>query len=251
MSNRLGNTLRVKLDGPEITLAHVDKAARELTEIVRELTNSISKAGRDAVRWVITRAHAASLELDVVAVPAKPAVAPSQLPEIVSTIVRGLRVVQERAERPPFFTDAALRSARDLGNLARGGIVAVQVGNGRGVATLTKRVALNVEEIIGPKLESFGTVEGMLEAVTVHQRPAFAVWEALTGQRIDCYFGDRIPLDRIFGAFGKRVAVRGLIRARKTGERLSIEARELQEFPDESELPSADDVRGALGAEEG
>jgi len=112
--------------------------------------------------------------------------------------------------------------------------------------TVTKRLAANVEEIIGAQVESFGTVEGRLEGLIVHDRRRFYVWDALTSRRVECSFGNRIPLDDVLGAFGQRVAARGIVRRRKTGEPVSVEANELRVFPAEDELPGLDDVQGIM-----
>jgi len=104
----------------------------------------------------------------------------------------------------------------------------------------------DVDEIIGPRLERFGTVEGRLEGLLAHRRRVFYIWESLTNRRVECVFGDRIPLDEVLAAFGRRVSARGLIRTRRTGEKLSVEARELYVFPPEEELPTVDEVVGIL-----
>ncbi len=107
---------------------------------------------------------------------------------------------------------------------------------------------MNVEEIVGPRLESFGTIEGYLQGLITHERKEFYVYDTLGGRRVVCSFGARIPLEQILAAFEKRVMTRGLIRSRRTGEHLSIEVMELKELPREEDLPSADSVRGILKA---
>ena len=95
----------------------------------------------------------------------------------------------------------------------------------------------------GP-IESFGSVEGKLEGLNVHEHKIFYVWEALTGRRVQCNFADRIPLDDVLAAVTKRVAARGIVRRRRTGELVSVQAEELRVFPAEDELPRLGDVLG-------
>jgi hypothetical protein len=45
---------------------------------------------------------------------------------------------------------------------------------------------------------------------------------------------------------GKQVEVFGLIHYRKNGTPISIEAEHIVRLPDDSELPTAEDVRGIL-----
>ena len=112
--------------------------------------------------------------------------------------------------------------------------------------TVTKRLAANVEEIIGGPIESFGSVEGKLEGLLLHDRRTFYVWEALTGRRVECNFLNRIPLDEVLAAVGKRVAARGIVRRRRTGELVRVEAEELRVFRPQHELPGLDDVVGIM-----
>lgn len=93
-----------------------------------------------------------------------------------------------------------------------------------------------------------GTIEGRLEAVDVHGRNKFSVWDRLTGDRVECIAGENISVDDLGEALGKRVAVRGRIRSTLAGTKRKIDVQEIRVFPAEEDLPSADDVRGILRA---
>ncbi len=99
----MSERVMLQLEGPEITLRHVEQAAKEFGNIVGEVTNEFAHAGRDVVRWVVSHAHAGSFELAATAVPAKPAISEAMLPNITASVVRGMAIIQERAERPPFL----------------------------------------------------------------------------------------------------------------------------------------------------
>ena len=64
-------------------------------------------------------------------------------------------------------------------------------------------------------------------------------------QRVRCYFPEEL-LPSVFERFRKRVEVSGLIHYRKNGAPISIEAEHIVGLPDDSELPTAEDVRGIL-----
>jgi hypothetical protein len=50
----------------------------------------------------------------------------------------------------------------------------------------------------------------------------------------------------VFSNFRKRVEVSGIIHYRRNGTPISIDVERLEALPDDSELPSLDDVRGLL-----
>lgn len=100
--------------------------------------------------------------------------------------------------------------------------------------------------MLTPEVESIGTVEGSLEGLIIHGKRRFLIFDPLTGHRVTCYFTERVEWETVLKAFGKRVAVSGFLRSRRSGEKVSISATRLYEFPPDDELPRADAVRGAL-----
>jgi len=53
-------------------------------------------------------------------------------------------------------------------------------------------------------------------------------------------------IDDVLGSFRKRVEIEGRIHYRRNGTPISIEAFEIEVLPDDSDLPTADDVRGIM-----
>lgn len=102
------------------------------------------------------------------------------------------------------------------------------------------------EAVLTPEARSIGTIEGELEGLIVHGDKRFLLYDRLTGRRVTCYFGDSVSWDGLGDVFGKRVAVTGEIRSRRSGERASIDVSKYYVFPHEDELPSAREVRGLL-----
>lgn len=95
---------------------------------------------------------------------------------------------------------------------------------------------------------SYGTIEGLLARGAAASQ--FVVRDASTGAAVECRVaGDLTPSD-LTPALGRRVGVRGEITSSAEGTRLSVEARELRVFPDDDQLPAADDVLGILEAYE-
>jgi hypothetical protein len=107
-----GPVLHLELDAPEVTLAHLVSAAEEFSDLVREVAREFTSQV-NAVRWVISGIRQGSLVLDVRPEPAIEEVAFSAMPDLVQTIASGLSIIEERAERPPHFSDcqAAPKSA--------------------------------------------------------------------------------------------------------------------------------------------
>ncbi len=107
----------------------------------------------------------------------------------------------------------------------------------------------NVDEIIGGKYMSFGSVEGVLKAIDLSRKPVFRIYDLLTNKSVRCYFSSN-SIDEIKDALEKRVSVSGLVKSREDGEKLSIEVEEIEIFPPEDELPTIREIIGILGGKD-
>lgn len=234
--------LELELGADEVVFQQLISASSTFAGLLREVAREYFGTEK-AVRWIV------SLEPGSVRIPVRgepvSAVPPDAVEDLSQFIAGGLLTVDEEARRPPYFSNKALEQAKALANLASDDLPII-VRNGQAEAKLTKRVMTHVDEVLGPPRESFGTVEGRLEAINIHGPPQFVVFDAVTGTRAECYFGDRIPLEDIGAAIGQRVSVRGRIKTRGDGSK-HIDVTQFRRFLPESELPSADSVRGILG----
>jgi hypothetical protein len=242
-----GSPLRLKLEG-EVTLPRLGQALSAWTDFLREIGLRVAgTTGRDAVRYVITEAKGGSLTLGVRPQPARPKISPAIMPRIVTTVTSGIRALERSARRPKYFTDSALASLRELALLRGAEIPAVKVSNGSGEAiVLSTRLLAHVDAVLAPELESIGTLEGNLEGLIIHGKRRFLIYDPITGRQITCYFTPRVDWETVLAAFGKRVAVTGVIRARSSGEKVSVTASRLYVFPAEEDLPTASVLLGAL-----
>jgi hypothetical protein len=224
--------------GTAVELRHLVSASGTFAGLINEVAESYTGVQRP-VRWLV-EVEAGSVRLPLHAEPTSDRLRGSAAHEIAAVIVDGLAGLEAKPERPPYFTDRALEQAKALSNLLRDDLP-LAVRNGSGRIRLTKQLYVNAEKALGIPRESFGTVEGRLEAVSIHEGREFGIWQ-LDGKRVRCFFGRYVPLEEVLAAVGKRVAARGVIKTRPSGERVSVDVRELRAL---GEAPvSADEVRG-------
>ena len=239
MTDQHEDEVRLELDAPYVSLSVLVSAAGTLANLVAEVSRSVTHG--EAVEWTV------EVQPGSVVLPVKPQIAGDVRARLVHAVSDGLAAVEEHAERPPHFNDRALTQARALANLSTDDHP-VRIANGHRSVRLTKATVAHVDQVTGDAPPRIGTVEGRLEAVNVHARPTFSIWERATGQRVECVAGEGLTVEDLGAALGRRVAVRGRIRASKGGEKRRIDATDLHVFRSEEELPSADDVRGILRA---
>lgn len=235
--------LELSVDVPLARLIEAEEAFRDL---INEVGRSVIESARDPIKWIVTEVERGSVRFVIQARPANEKVAPSQMPETVGIIATGLEILETRGERPEYFTYRALEKAKRLGSLSKPDFPIV-VRNGQGAAKLTAKIVANVEKLIGEPLQSIGRVEGILERLNIHERRVFTIYDRLTGQGIECHFGDRMTVSEVAAAVAKRVAVYGRIAfSPQTGDIINVKADRLEIVPPQDKLPTAEDVRGIL-----
>ena len=109
------------------------------------------------------------------------------LDEAIRAITEGMRGLDQVNERPEHFTDVALEKARDLAAELGGAFArSASWSDYAEPVSVTERVSANAKQILAEDIyEVVGTVEGRLEAVNVHSRSYFNVYDDLTGQRVE------------------------------------------------------------------
>ena len=228
-------TLRLKVP-IGIPLSRALKAERSFLSLISDVGQSVAKR-KQPVIWILDGITKGSVVLAVRGEPND--VTEATVSATVRAVARGLAILEKRPERPPHFTDQALQAARELAQIGD-----IAVGDGAIPLLLTTQLVANVDKVFGERLREIGSVEGMLEGLTIHGQRVFALYDRLTGARMECDFGHRIPAPEIGAAIGARVAVHGVITLNPAGDIAHVKAESLEVFPPSEDLPSAADVRG-------
>lgn len=234
--------LTLDLEGARIPSDRFRRAVNAFLDLVEQVGREVS--GRK-VDWIVSvKGGSAHLSATPEAAPHLPAA------EIVRVISSGVRLVERRAQRPRYFSDDALESMRELATSADGrGLVraSITAGSVKPVA-VSRRTADHVDVLLEAFVKDHGTIEGRLESLSRRGGPHFFVFDALTDEAVRCYIPEA-KMQEAIAAFGRRVAVTGLVRYRKsTGQPLSVEVDDIFTFPAEETLPKADDVYGILSS---
>jgi len=192
------SNLTVEIDAQDLSLGRFQQLAQSLSGLIREVGDQVAEKHRDPVRWVVSDVRKGSVVLELTPQRSRDDVPPDLPDRIADVIATGMALIEQRAERPPFFSDKALERAKDLASPVGDEVRAVRIrrertGKPTERVTVTKRLAANVEEIIGGQVESFGTVEGRRAQVDL--LPLRRVWVVGAGADSGGE-GDAVPLAR-------------------------------------------------------
>lgn len=245
-----GEAISLELETGELSLKQLIGTTDTFSGLLSEISRQMLPAA--GVRWFVEHLSMSSpLLVEVRPATSQPEVSPGVLNDLAENVIGGLEQVQASAQRPKYFSDAALEKAKSLAEqtAVAGTHVRIRGGSAGGQpwVNLTTQFVANVDQILGTTTTAIGTVEGRLEAFNVHGTTRyFNVYDDLTGERIRCEFGHRIPVAAIGAAAERRVAVDGEIFYREAGEIVRVKAMSLEVFREEEDLPTADEVKGIL-----
>ena len=92
--------------------------------------------------------------------------------------------------------------------------------------------------------ECISTVQGVLEAINVHNSNNFIIYPSVGPKQISCSFKESL-LPTVINAIRKRVEVTGLTKYKKNScWPHHIQAEKITIYPGKAELPSFDDIKG-------
>ena len=221
-------------------------AARAFFGYVEEVSKVFTPDNRP-LRWLVrVREGSALLAVDP---------APTTPPEVAHAIYaraeRGIRQLIERDIEDAGLPEPALRYLRTLSEMTEAGPnkappVPIRLWVEKKPISFEPTIASVIREDSRADYNDYGTIEGRLETIQEsYGTLQFYIRDAMLRQRVRCYFPEELLAD-VFDKFRKRVEVSGIIHYRKNGTPISIEAEHIIALPDDSELPTAEDVRGIL-----
>ena len=139
-----------------------------------------------------------------------------------------MEIIDRSAERPPLFSDYVLDKAKHLSAMMnRPDVARITIGTGRTEVHVSQHVAANVDTLIGVRYEEIGAVEGRIEAINIHNRSQFSVYDFVTGRGVQCSFPDTL-LEEVKAILGHRAIVHGTVRTDAQGQPISVRVERIE-----------------------
>jgi hypothetical protein len=242
-SRTAAGAVTLDFDGQLITPEVFRKAVNAFIDLIREVSDEVAGSS-PKVQWNISVAAGSRL---LIARPVADAATRAHARKAVAAITSGVRRLERGTTAPPvYFTERAIRAARDLASLRDPGDKAVSYvrirTNGK-PAEITQKSVATASTLMGDQHEAYGCVEGRLQTVSERGSFHFVVFDDLFDTAVNCS-GDQDVMKQALAAFGKRVAVLGMVQYDTTGRPASIRVHTVRPFPDEQALPPIKNLRG-------
>lgn len=138
-----------------------------------------------------------------------------------------------------------LKSLSELTESPRKGPTEIRLWVRRKPVVMEPAVARTIREDWRSDYADFGTIEGRLDTIQDRGALQIQIRDVIFRQAVRCQIPDDM-LPRVFESFRKRVEASGIIHFRRNGVPISIDVENITTLPDDSELPTAADVKGIL-----
>lgn len=241
-ANKIDTEITLELDEAEITVGEFTSAFDHFIGLVREVSKCIDA---DAPKEWLVKVYPGSVGVGLYP---KPGQSSASLHAVRSAILDGIDALSD-GRRPYKFNDKAINHARSISKVFEKrnrpvSSIRLWSGNQRSVA-VKKQVAIEAAKLLDPVYEDFGSVEGVLEVVSAHERLECTIYDSLGDRAIKCDLAERLIPDAV-AAFRKRVEVFGRVHYRKDGIAVRVIAEKLIKFPSAQEIPTIEEMRGIL-----
>jgi len=192
----------------------------------------------NAVHWTVQVKKGSQL------VGVRPVEGPAAAVVFARAVAEGVVALETRTEKPPGFSDKALRGIRTIAK-ASDGPSAPRIWADFVARPLSLHIAANINELLEGNIVEYGAVAGKLETLSERNGFRFVVYDELWDHPVNCLFQEDV-MTRVMHAFGKRVEVYGEVRYRKDGRATAVTVEDFVQFPDADKLPNAAAARGIL-----
>jgi hypothetical protein len=164
---------------------------------------------------------------------------------VSASFVTGFRALESDGRSPELLTERGMRRAKTLTHLiGHDGLEAVHASvPGTPIETeITRKSAANIDVLIPAASHSMGSVEGVLEVISIHRSQRFVIYQDRTNKAVTCFYGKLPLLDKVKGALGKRVVATGKLfrNAKNEPIRLNLESESQFKIFGNDDFPAYD-----------
>ena len=244
--NELIIGLRVTSGDSEPLVSEFLEAAHHFVRLLSEVDIAISSNRTRTINWVLKHLSKESPALLLT----EPGLREDQEDNrraILDSTLQGLEVLRESDNRPRYFSDQALTSARGLVRVLGDRVHSVEVFSESHNVVCDESIATNVRSILRPGHNLIGTIEGHLEAMNSHSGFQFSIYEPVLGTRIACEVALDATKDlraQIIDLYESRVQASGILRTNAKGDVRSAQIQEIKGLRREPMLSGPEDIAG-------
>lgn len=222
-------------------------ASRAFFGYIQEIGHDLASSGEEP-KWKVQVREGSTL----LAVTPNNTVSPEVLEAVYCKVQWGVERVKADDLDNAGLTESAMKYLKTLAELTEGANDRpnpIRLWVKRQPIEFSVQIADVIREDWRTDYTDYGTIEGKLETIKDQNGSLqLQIRDAWLKQTVRCYVPENL-LSEAFESFRKRVEVSGEIHYRRNGKPTSIHATHIEQFPDDNELPSPQDVRGIMSGD--
>lgn len=226
--------LRVDIQGNPKAIPYKNflRVANDSLYILDDLDYHFSRRRLGAIQWFMNDLSSnGKLRLEIYSRPIE--LKRKRLPDVgqdvTKSFVTGFKTLEEYGKSPAYLTEFGMRKAENLtqviGQEGTKAIIARDVTSEQEIE-ITPQAGANIKKLLPAAHHSYGTIEGTLEAISIHRGERFVLYDAISGKGVTCRFPPELKLtEKAKEYLGSRIQASGLISRNVKNEpvRITIE----------------------------
>ena len=221
-------------------------------QTLREIDSAISGQSRGMINWYIANiGKNGNLFLEIEShlrkIPKKPKKPfRDTAPDVSKSALIGFENIQQHCISPPYLSESGLERLQDMMHLMQRngarGFVVTSLDDGQSVS-VNESAIKNLQELLPPRREEEGSVEGTLETISVHKNKKLIIYESLTRKGVTCLISEKF-MENAKEALGKKVVVSGTIQLNIKDEPVRVTVKGIRILGHGKRLPKAIEITG-------
>jgi hypothetical protein len=243
----------IKGDPDSVSLETYSQATLQVLGILRELDPAISRRSSGTLNWYISRLHNnGTLLLEVLSKQRQgmrqTAETKDVSTEVAASFLTGLDNLEHHGTSPPYLTDVGMRKVKKMVSLIRKngakGFVA-SAPDGQQSVEVSEKSSQTIDELLPVKTESVGSVEGRLEAISIHGSKKFVIYHSITKKAVNCHFDQERIMEKVLQTLGGRIMVFGEVFSNAKGEPVKVAVSDFELVERTERLPTVLELTGS------
>lgn len=229
----MSNQIEIKIDGKRLTPERFVEAVQSFFSLVQGVAKNVTVKPIDWIVEIDKGSYIVRMRGD-------------GAEQSIRTVCRGVRSLRSGVKIiPPGFTQSEVRASKRLAGLIDGtDVKSVSIIDGESAEDVPKAVVDIADAILaGEACTAFGSIEGKIVSISDKHGFVCSITDPIHRREIVCYFQNDVVAEEAYRGFRKRALAGGLIRYAKDGHPTSIAVDTIRIFPEESELPTVEEVQ--------
>lgn len=231
----MNNQIEIKIEG-KLTPERFVEAIQSFFSLVEGVAKNVASS---PVNWFVEVDKGSAVVRARVANPS------AESGRAVDAVCRGVRSLRSGNRTLPYgFTKREILACKSLAALNGDDVQSISIKNGSAPEDVPQTIVETTEAILsGEAYTAFGSIEGKIDSLSDKQTFICSITDPIYHREITCYFQKSEVAEEAYRGFRKRVMAGGLIRYAKEGHPTSIVVDTIRIFPEESELPTIEEVQ--------